>query len=99
MELQWAIERLSELSGELVQAQLLSRSVDPVPLAELSGVLTVDASLAVDEPRVLGLNGHTIWIWPARFVEANPIASKGALELVTQDVTVIVGPADRDWID
>jgi hypothetical protein len=40
-----------------------------------------------------------IWIWPDRFVKATPLAITGALELVTQDVIVVVGTADRDWID
>jgi hypothetical protein len=99
VELQRAIERLATLTGKSVEAQLLSRGQDSFPLTELSGVLTVDAPPVAEEPRILHLDGNTIWIWPDRFVEANRIATNGALELVTQDVIVIVGPAGRDWID
>jgi hypothetical protein len=99
VELHQAVEQLEALAGDSVVAQVLSRGVDPLPLAELSGILTVDAPLAVEQPRVLCVGGHMIWIWPDRFVEANPLANHGALELVTQDVIVVVGPADRDWID
>jgi hypothetical protein len=99
VELQHAVERLEALAGEAVVAQVLSRGVDPLPLAELSGILTVDTSLDAEQPRVLCVNGNMIWIWPDRFVEASPLPANGALELVTQDAIVVVGPADRDWID
>jgi hypothetical protein len=99
VELQRAFERLAALAGEVVEAQLLSRGHDSVPLVELSGVLTLESSTAADEPRILRVGGNKIWIWPDRFVEANPIATGGALELVTQDAIVIVGPAGRDWLD
>jgi hypothetical protein len=99
VELQQAVERLEALTGDAVVLQVLSRGVDPLPLAELSGVLTVDASDAARQRRVLRVSGNTIWIWPDRFVEANPLGTNGALELVTHDVIVIVGPADRAWID
>jgi hypothetical protein len=99
VDLRQALERLDGLVDDAVVAQLLSFGMDPVPLAELSGTLTVDATDVADQRRVLRVGGNTIWIWPDRFIEANPVGTNGALELVTKDVIFIVGPASRAWID
>jgi hypothetical protein len=99
VELPQALERLDALVGDAVVAQFLSSGKDPLPLAELSGVLSVDATDAAEERRVLRIGGNTIWIWPDRFVAANPLGTNGAVELITRDVILILGPAGRAWID
>jgi hypothetical protein len=97
VELQQAIERLEALTGDAVVVQVIGTGV-AIPLAELSGILTVDATHAAEQPWVLRVSGNMIWIWPDRFVEANPFPANGALELVMRDAIVLVGPADGDWI-
>jgi hypothetical protein len=95
----WLVAR----AGELVDAQLLSRGDGARPLAQLSGRLT----LAEDDhgphdaarPLSLGIGEGTLWVWPERFVAADPIGSGAALEVVMDHVVYVVGPTGLPWVD
>jgi hypothetical protein len=105
VELDAAIERLTALAGELVDALVVSRGDGDRPLVQLSGAqLTVrtepDGTLAaMSRPLIVGVGDNTLWLWPDRFVEANPLAAGGALEIVTEDGIFVVGPAGGTWLD
>lgn len=79
-----AVEHLKALSGDSIVAQVVSRGVDHLPLAEVLGILTVEVPLSAKLPRGVCVSGQMIWIWPDRFVKATPLAIHAALELVTE---------------
>jgi hypothetical protein len=94
----WLVAR----AGERVDVQLLSPGDGACPLAQLSGRLT----LAEDDhgphdagrPLSLGIGEGTLWVWPERFVAADPIGG-AALEVVMDDVVYVVGPSGLPWVD
>jgi len=81
VELDAAIERLTALAGELVDALVVSRGDGDRPLVQLSGAqLTVRTEpggtlAAMSRPLIVGVGDNTLWLWPDRFVEANPLAA------------------------
>jgi hypothetical protein len=96
-----AIEKVAALAGELVDVQLLTRGDGAVPLVELSGVLKVSEGAGSDggRPIHLSVSGGTVWLWPDRFVAADALGSGGAVELITTDAIVLVGPKDGQWVE
>jgi hypothetical protein len=101
-----AIERVTSLEGTVVEVQLLSREESATPIGELSGVLSraglAEAGSAArdsNRPVTFRIGDGRIWLWPRKFVLADPLGSRGGIELVTEDVIVLIGPKAGPWID
>jgi hypothetical protein len=98
------MSRVSGLAGRAVDVQLVSGGLEGQPLSHVSGTLHIDeagsdrAPRDVSVPVVLCVEKCSFWLWPERFVDAHEVGPR-ALELVTRDAVLVIGPADESWLE
>jgi hypothetical protein len=104
VEFEEVIGALAVEQGTTGDAQLLSRDGSGAPVVHLSGLLTVDDPDGGDPgdappPVTLRLGDAVIWLWRDRFIEGHALGPRGAIEITTEDVILLIGPDTVPWVD
>jgi hypothetical protein len=101
VEFEEAIDKVAALAGQPVEAELLSCDDGCAAIAQLSGLLSTpdEEEAAVDRPVTFRIGDSELRFWADRFVQGDTLGSTGAVELVTEDVIVVIGPMHESWID
>lgn len=99
------IGRVATFAGRAVDAQLLTGDGTAVPFAGASGVLAgihdspEPPPAGENRPVTLSVGDCTFWLWPASFVDAQPLGSNGAIEVISEHAILVVGPQNEAWVD